>query len=43
MKMIGFLIGLFVGGFIGIAVMALMFIAGQADRHSEEQSRSAEA
>lgn len=34
--MIGFLIGLFVGGFVGMAVMALMQIASDADRHMEE-------
>ena len=30
--MIGFLIGLFVGGFLGIFVMALMHIASDADQ-----------
>ena len=30
--MLGFLIGLMVGGFLGIAVMAMMRIASQADR-----------
>ncbi len=30
--MLGFLIGLLVGGFLGIAVMAMMSIASQADR-----------
>ena len=30
--MLGFLIGLMVGGFLGIAVMAMMSVASQADR-----------
>ena len=30
--MLGFLIGLALGGFLGIAVMAMLSIASQADR-----------
>lgn len=33
--MIGFIIGLFVGGFIGIAVSALIRIASKADNNAE--------
>ncbi len=31
--MIGFLIGLMVGGIIGVIIMALMNMASEADRH----------
>ena len=31
MKMIGFIIGLMLGGFFGVAIMALMQIASDAD------------
>ncbi|WP_316608271.1 DUF3789 domain-containing protein [uncultured Ruminococcus sp.] len=41
--MIGFLIGLFIGGFAGVAVMALLNVASEADHHIDEQSRNAEA
>ena len=34
--MIGFLIGLLVGGIFGVLIMALMNIASNADRHSED-------
>ncbi len=34
--MIGFLIGLVVGGIFGVLVMALMNIAKDADRHMED-------
>lgn len=30
--MIGFIIGLFVGGFLGVVIMCIMFVAG----HSED-------
>lgn len=29
--MIGFIIGLFVGGFIGVLIMAIMNVAGKGD------------
>jgi len=29
--MVGFIIGLFVGGFIGVALMCIMFVAGHSD------------
>lgn len=29
--MVGFIIGLFVGGFIGVALMCIMFVARQSD------------
>lgn len=29
--MVGFIVGLFIGGFIGVVVMALMNIAGKDD------------
>ena len=41
--MIGFLIGLFIGGFAGVAVMAVMNVASESDKRTEEQNRSAEA
>lgn len=31
MKMIGFIIGLMLGGFFGVAIMALMQVASDAD------------
>ena len=34
--MVGFIIGLAVGGVFGVAVMALMNIASKADQHMEE-------
>lgn len=36
--MIGFLIGLVVGGIFGVLVMALMNIAKDADRHMDEDA-----
>ncbi|MBQ9679375.1 MAG: DUF3789 domain-containing protein [Ruminococcus sp.] len=33
--MIGFLIGIFVGGVIGVTVMAMMNIASESDKHEE--------
>ena len=33
--MLGFLIGLIAGGIIGVIIMALMKVASDADRHSE--------
>lgn len=41
--MIGFLIGLFIGGFAGVAVMALMQIAGEDDRRMEDDYKNVEA
>ncbi len=32
--MLGFFIGLFVGGFIGVAVMCLMAVASDSDKHN---------
>ena len=40
--MIGFLIGLFVGGVIGITVMAMMHVASDADDTMESDLTSAE-
>lgn len=37
--MIGFLIGLVVGGIFGVIVMALMNIARDADDHAEKQHK----
>ncbi|MBQ1898786.1 MAG: DUF3789 domain-containing protein [Ruminococcus sp.] len=37
--MIGFLVGLFVGGIFGVIVMALMNIARDADDHAEKQHK----
>ena len=34
--MVAFIIGLVVGGIFGVAVMALMHIASEADRYMEE-------
>lgn len=36
--MVGFFIGLFVGGFIGVAVMCCCNVASQADRDEERLS-----
>lgn len=33
--MLGFLIGIIVGGIIGVIIMALMNVASDADRHSD--------
>lgn len=33
--MVGFIIGLFIGGFVGVAVMAMLNIASEADKHME--------
>lgn len=41
--MVGFIIGLAVGAGFGVAVMALMNIASQADRHIEEDYPNFEA
>lgn len=32
--MLGFFIGLLVGGFIGVTVMCLMAVAGDSDKHN---------
>ena len=37
--MIGFLIGLVVGGIFGVIVMALMNAASEADDHAEKQHK----
>lgn len=37
--MVGFFIGLFVGGFIGVAVMSCCNVASQADRDEEKMNR----
>ena len=37
--MIGFIIGLFVGGFFGVCIMALMQVASDADDTMERQSK----
>ena len=39
MKMIGFIIGLMLGGFFGIAVMALLQVASDADRRAGMHSK----
>ena len=33
--MIGFIIGLFVGGVIGVVIMCIIDVAGQSDRNEE--------
>ena len=33
--MLGFLVGLMAGGLIGVIIMALMNVASDADRHSD--------
>lgn len=38
--MIGFLIGLVVGGIFGVIVMALMNIAADADKNAERHSQA---
>ncbi len=35
--MLGFLIGIIVGGIIGVIIMALMNVASDADRHSDNK------
>ena len=40
--MLGFLIGLMVGGFLGIAVMAMMSIASQADKDMHKAMKKGE-
>ncbi len=35
--MLGFIIGLFVGGFVGVIVMCLMVIAGDSDKHNHHK------
>ena len=37
--MIGFLIGVLVGGFFGIVVMGLLAAASRADEHTEQEMR----
>ena len=37
--MVGFFIGLLVGGFIGVAVMSCCNVASQADRYEEKMTR----
>lgn len=32
--MLGFFIGLFVGGIIGVVVMCILTVAGDADKHN---------
>ena len=32
--MIGFFIGLFVGGIIGVVIMCILAVAGDADKHN---------
>lgn len=32
-EMLGFIIGIFIGGIIGVFAMALCIVAGQADKH----------
>lgn len=36
--MIGFIIGLFIGGFIGVTVMCCLFVAKEADRDINENN-----
>ena len=33
-NMLGFFIGLFVGGIIGVAIMCIMAVAGDSDKHN---------
>lgn len=39
--MIGFLIGLVVGGIFGVIIMALMNAASSEDKHMQDQSHNA--
>ncbi len=32
--MLGFIIGLFVGGIIGVVIMCIMAVAGNSDKHN---------
>ena len=41
--MISFIIGLFFGGFIGVAVMAMMNIASESDKQAEQDRKEIEA
>lgn len=38
--MIGFFIGLFVGGFFGVAIMCLLNVASEADDRMEREEKS---
>ena len=35
--MLGFIIGVFVGSFVGVTVMALMNAASDADKHNKQK------
>ena len=38
--MIGFFIGLFVGGFFGVAIMSILNVASEADDRMEREQKS---
>ena len=40
--MIGFIIGLFVGGFLGVCVMCLCNVASRADNNMEQMDNAAD-
>ena len=40
--MIGFIIGLFVGGFLGVFVMCLCHVASRADNNIEQMENTAD-
>ena len=37
--MLGFLFGLFVGGFFGVAIMCIMAVAGQCDKTEKNKTQ----
>lgn len=37
--MVGFIIGLFVGGFFGVAIMSCLSVASEADDQIEKESK----